>query len=181
MIQQEEFLQITPEEFEKKAISWLDRTSLGKIKQTIFHRKRVKGASGEYEIDILVELQLYEGIRIRILIECKRYRNPIKREIVMALESKLRDIGAHKGIVVSTSDFQSGAVKFAKTHGIALVKIAGDETQYILKAVGAPRPPRTGFVGWFMTLQNNDDIIMELIDEHEVDGLKQIEQWLQEN
>ena len=32
-------------------------------------------------------------------------------------------MGAHKGVLVATSAFQSGAIEFARTHGIALVTV----------------------------------------------------------
>jgi hypothetical protein len=51
----------------------------------------------------------------------KRHRNPIKRELVQVLHSKMRSVGAHKGVMFSTAHFQSGALEYAKVHGIGLV------------------------------------------------------------
>lgn len=39
----------------------------------------------------------------------------------------LRAIGAQKGIIVSTSNFQSGAIDYAKVHGIALIQMTETE------------------------------------------------------
>lgn len=35
----------------------------------------------------------------------------------------VQSLGAQKGILISTSNFQSGAIEYAKTHGIALIQM----------------------------------------------------------
>lgn len=44
-------------------------------------------------------------------------------EKVQILYDKIRATGAQKGILISTSGFQSGAIKYASEHGIALIQI----------------------------------------------------------
>ena len=41
---------------------------------------------------------------------------------------KIRATGAQKGILISTSGFQSGAIKYASEHGIALIQITEADT-----------------------------------------------------
>jgi hypothetical protein len=41
----------------------------------------------------------------------------------MVLEQKLQSTGSQKGMIFSTSPFQSGAIEFATAHGIALVHV----------------------------------------------------------
>lgn len=41
----------------------------------------------------------------------------------MILQQKLQSTGCQKGLIFSTSEFQSGAIEFAKTRGIALVHV----------------------------------------------------------
>ena len=51
---------------------------------------------------------------------------PIKlmfRQNIPHLDAKTQSIGAQKGILISTSAFQSDAVKFANVHGLALWQI----------------------------------------------------------
>ena len=54
------------------------------------------------------------GVRYVTLVECKHYRSPITREKVQILYDKIRAIGANKGVLISTSNFQIGAIKYAK-------------------------------------------------------------------
>ena len=56
------------------------------------------------------------GVLYKTIVECKHYKYPISREIVQKVYDNLRAIGAQKGIVVSTSNFQSGAIDYAKAH-----------------------------------------------------------------
>ena len=73
------------------------------------------------------------GIQYVSLVECKHYKNPITREKVQALNSKILSIGAHKGILISTSNFQSGAIEYAGKHGIALIQITEAATKYEMR------------------------------------------------
>ena len=61
----------------------------------------------------------------------------------------LRAIGAQKGIVVSTSNFQSGAIDYAKAHGIALIQMTETEEIFHTRChysvvVNHPYVPRNG-------------------------------------
>jgi hypothetical protein len=58
-----------------------------------------------------------------VLVEAKLHKNPVKRELVQVLHQKVQSVGAHKGLMVSTAPYQTGAVIFAKAHGIALVTV----------------------------------------------------------
>ena len=40
----------------------------------------------EYEIDVVARFTILEGAEIVVLIECKHYKNSIKRELVQTLE-----------------------------------------------------------------------------------------------
>lgn len=52
----------------------------------------LKGITGEkYQIDIYYEFER-AGVRHRVIIECKDWTYPVKREQVNTLESKVRDI-----------------------------------------------------------------------------------------
>jgi restriction system protein len=54
----------------------------------------------------------------------------------MVLEAKLRDVGAHKGMLFSTSSFQVGALKYADARGIATVTVVAGKWLYETKALG---------------------------------------------
>jgi hypothetical protein len=57
----------------------------------------------------------------------------VKRDRVQELWAKIQSVGAHKGILFATAGFQSGAIEFAKSHGIALVEIADGRSSYVVK------------------------------------------------
>jgi hypothetical protein len=79
------------------------------------------GRSGHnHQIDVSVDLNI-ATFRILILFECKHYRRRVGVEDLFAFTSRLSDIGAHKGVMVSTVGFQKGAKKIAMAHNIALV------------------------------------------------------------
>ncbi|MEM0978800.1 MAG: restriction endonuclease [Cyanobacteria bacterium P01_H01_bin.58] len=100
-----------------KMMLWFPHLKTGSI---IVHGKKVySGAKGDYEIDASAEL-LVEAMKLIFLVECKHWSSPVSQDTVLAFESKLRDVGAHKGIIVSKSGFQKGAKKVATAHGIAL-------------------------------------------------------------
>ncbi|MVO99556.1 hypothetical protein EDM21_08445 [Paenibacillus sp. N10] len=63
------------------------------------------------------------SVGFKVIVECKRYTRPVEREKIVVLADKVRSLGAHKGILISTSGFQSGATEYARQHGIALLQI----------------------------------------------------------
>ena len=78
----------------------------------------LKGISGEvYQIDVYYEFER-AGIRHRVIIECKDWKSPVKREVINALESKVRDIPGVIGVIISRSGYQSGAINFSRQKGI---------------------------------------------------------------
>ena len=100
------------------------------------HLGVVQGGGGEYKIDVLVKLCVFRGALVIALVECKHQTRPVEREDVMVLEAKLRDVGAHKGMLFSTSGFQSGALKYADARGIATVTVVAGKWLYETKASG---------------------------------------------
>lgn len=78
----------------------------------------LRGTSGEdYQIDVYYEF-VRAGVRHRVIIECKDWKSPVKREVINTLESKVRDIPGVIGVIISRSGYQSGAVSFASKKGI---------------------------------------------------------------
>lgn len=121
---------ITPEDFELQVKAWLESTSSVLESFNTEHRKKLPGVDGEYEIDVVARFRAFAGTEFLMLVECKKHKNSIKREIVQTLRQKQLSLGAHKAMVVSTSAFQSGAMKFARINGIALVQIINGEAVY---------------------------------------------------
>ncbi|GEM_PF-6580625 len=95
----------------------------------VIHRENIKGLDGEFNIDISIRFQEL-GVNFLTLVECKHHRNPIKRDYVQLLKDKVESIGAQKGILVSSSSFQKGALEYAKAHNIALIRLVNEEFMY---------------------------------------------------
>ncbi len=133
-------IQLTPEQFEFEVKAILDGLGLGLHGYESQHREAVEGHDGEYEIDVTVRFGAL-GADFLVLVECKHYKNSVKREIIQSLHSKLLSVGAQKGMVFSTSGFQSGALEFAKAHGIATIQIAEGRTSYFTRSFDGPSEP----------------------------------------
>lgn len=123
MPQKSPLLQLTPDAFERYVRGILRREKMNVQDLVVNHLENVAGSDGDYVMDVVATFTVFGGAVIRCLIECKRYSNPIEREKVMILQQKLLSTGCQKGMIFSTSEFQSGAIEFAKIHGIALVHV----------------------------------------------------------
>lgn len=133
IVGKERYTDMTPTEFEHFSLNFLkeqtDMLEDGKFE----HNVMMKTYDGTYQIDGKIEFS-YKGLKFICLVECKRYRGPIKRENVAALYAKVQSIGAQKGIFITTSYFQRGALLYAKEHGIALITITDEGITYYLRS-----------------------------------------------
>jgi hypothetical protein len=129
---------ITATEFETFVAELLGATSplLDDLKVTL--HEAVPGVDGEYDFDATIRYEL-AGMEFLVLVECKRHKNPIKRELVQVLYQKVQSVGAHKGAMFSTAPYQRGALEFANRHGISLVTVT--EGRFIFEARSANPPP----------------------------------------
>jgi hypothetical protein len=116
----------------------LAATQPGEYVRVSFH-DRVVGTDGSYVFDATIRCRLAE-LDLLIIVEAKRHKNPIKRELVQALHSKLLSVGAHKAVMVSTARYQRGALRFAKAHGIALWVITEGRFTIEVRTAGPPPP-----------------------------------------
>ena len=178
MIENVQPVDITPEQFEHQVCDWLKASVDGLKNFTITHSSTLEGDSGEYEIDMIAEFEIFDGALIKVLVECKRYKNPVKRDVgILILESKIRDSDTHKGMVFSTSGFQKGAIEYAQQRGIATVTVQHGHTNYFTRAAGtrpAAPPPwvkLSKYIGWFITLTDEGNESRTLIDDDRKDPL----------
>ncbi len=142
---------LTPAEFEEHVRRWLTLAGAGLNELEVVHLEAIEGNGGEYEMDVVARFTVLDGAQIIVLIECKHHRTPIKREVIQVLESKLRDTKAHKGMVFSTSSFQSGALEFAKAKGIATVMVSDAGAEYMTRSADSRPTPTPGHaVPWLL-------------------------------
>ena len=115
---------ISATEFEKYCLDILNAYAEAESLKDfcILHNQKVEANDGEYQIDVIAEFVAL-SVGFKVIVECKRYTRPVEREKVIVLADKVRSLGAHKGILISTSGFQSGATEYARQHGIALLQI----------------------------------------------------------
>jgi len=124
---------LSPEDFELLVKRFLDAGGAALSQYQSNHREVIKAHDGAYEFDVTTRFSAH-GFDYLTLVECKAYKSPVKREKVQELWTKLQSVGAQKAVLFSTSGFQSGAVKFAKQHGVALVHLADGRTTILAKA-----------------------------------------------
>lgn len=121
---QEYVCSITPTEFElycKKILEgYAEENGLNEFK--INHNIKITANDGVYQIDVYASF-IEIGVEFKVICECKQYKNKVGRDKVELLYTRLSSLGAHKGILMSTSGFQSGAIQYAKEHGIALIQV----------------------------------------------------------
>jgi len=163
---------LTPTEFEDYVRDWLVATGAVVSDFNVTRLEHIPGAGGEYEIDVVARLTLFEGAELVVLVECKHHKNPIKRDVIMVLESKLRDTKAHKGMLFSTADFQSGATDFAFVHKIATLRVTDAGMQYLTRSLSVNQSAFSGAgaIAWLCTPVENG-VQMSIVSKAEGEAL----------
>ena len=82
----------------------------------------VEGVRGEHEIDVFVTFEQY-GINCSWVIECKYWNTNVPKEKVLALQAIVDDIGADRGVLISKTGFQSGAIRATRKSNITLTSL----------------------------------------------------------
>jgi Restriction endonuclease len=138
---------MSPLDFEKYSLEILKSNVRGFENVKFQHDVKIETDDGNYQIDGFIEFEVM-GVKYKTLVECKHYKKPISREVVQKVYDNLRALGAQKGIIISTSNFQSGAILYARKHGIALIQMTEAGEQYCTRAynviVNHPRVPSNG-------------------------------------
>lgn len=84
--------------------------------------ERVIGARGDHDVDVVVR-QSRAGIAQMWVVECKLWRRRVSKLHVAALASIVQDVGADRGILLSETGFQSGAIRLASFSNITLTSL----------------------------------------------------------
>lgn len=107
----------------------------------IVERETVEGVDGRFEVDATARFTAF-GANFLVLIECKDHSRPVGREYVQVLADRVRSTGAQKAMLFSTNGFQSGAIEYARKHGIALIRVLeGALTWETRGYMATPSPP----------------------------------------
>lgn len=130
--------ELTPSEFELTVKRWFESFADSVDEFEANHLESIQGLDGEFEFDVTLRFTAFGGANMLCICECKKHKNPIKRDVIQTLHAKLQSVGAHKGFVIATAKFQAGAKEYAFAHGIALIQITNGNAAYI---VASARPP----------------------------------------
>ena len=82
----------------------------------------VEGVRGEHGIDVFVTFEQY-GINCSWVVECKYWNTNVPKEKVLALQAIVDDVGADRGVLISKTGFQSGAIRLAQKSNITLTSL----------------------------------------------------------
>lgn len=107
---------------------------------TVHRRRRFEGKrSGQsYEIDVSFEFKKV-AVSFLVLVECKFYSRKVEVGDTIEFAFKVEDIGAQKGILVSTIGFQRGVFNIARSSGLALVKVNQPDTFDVVLSSRGPK------------------------------------------
>ena len=108
-----------------KPENWKDlQNKVGEIlRQCDFNvdiERKVKSSRSEIEIDVYAE-EFIDNRKYLILCECKMWNANIPQLYVHGLRTVVNDIGANKGYIISTSDFQKGSIDSIENTNVELV------------------------------------------------------------
>jgi restriction system protein len=162
-----ELLNLTPDLFECEVEKLIRELGSGLSEFKTQRLEKITGSDGDYEIDITARFEGL-GASFLVLIECKKHKYPIKRDIVQVLHDRVRAVGAQKGMIFSTSKFQRGAIEYAQKHSITLVQVADGKTCYFTRGYYEEEtqiPPWVPkYVGWVVGVTDEGEESYKRID-----------------
>jgi restriction system protein len=103
---QREWLCLSPDGFERLVVAELRKLGQPLESLTVQHQLVVSAPDGEFEMDAVATFKALGGDYL-VLVECKHHRNPIKRELVQVLATKLASSHAQKAMLFATGGFQA--------------------------------------------------------------------------
>ncbi|MFA5193943.1 MAG: restriction endonuclease [Verrucomicrobiia bacterium] len=83
----------------------------------------VKGARTTHDVDVLVKSH-HAGFDVTWMVECKQWNTKVSKLHVLALREIVTDTGADRGILLSESGFQSGAIEAASLTNVLVTSLA---------------------------------------------------------
>jgi restriction system protein len=168
--------QIEAAEFERVVSALLTEAGRDLAGFRVEHRELVRTPDGDYRIDVTTRFTQL-GADFLVLVECKDHARPVERQDVQVLFDKVRAAGAQKGMLFSTNGFQKGAIEYARSHGIALVRMSEGALTYETRTLGteaAPVPPWVNvpkYVGQLISLNDDGNWQVSLVETGRVNAL----------
>jgi restriction system protein len=82
----------------------------------------VNGVRSKHDVDVLVTSH-YVGFDITWIVECKQWKKPVNKLHVLGLREIVSDVGVDRGILLSESGFQSGAIEAANLTNVQVTSL----------------------------------------------------------
>jgi hypothetical protein len=101
----------------------------------IEHDVILQGTKTNHRIDVYWEFSIADQI-YRTIVEVKKHKGRAKQKDLMAFDTLLKDVpGQPRGIFITKSGYQSGAIRFAENSGISLMHLikVPEDADYTLK------------------------------------------------
>jgi hypothetical protein len=164
--------------YEKGLALELKMTELfSKMGYEVIHNVKKVGRSGaEHQIDVLVEYRcpLHTS---KVIVEAKSYDKPIDKDRIMKLILIVDDLGADRGIIVTTSYFTPEAIKTASGHNVELwnreqlAKLLGEiEISASEKGLPSEISAKERIVKFNLSLQDAETIVKNAIEQRAKGG-----------
>lgn len=83
----------------------------------------LQGTRTRHDVDVLVKSS-HVGFEVTWIVECKHWKTAINKIHVLGLRQIVADVGADRGILLSESGFQSGAMEAANLTNVQLTSLA---------------------------------------------------------
>jgi len=105
----------------------------------VTHNDRIMGrdSSKERQIDVSIRSQI-AGHEVLVIVQCKDYKSKVNVDRVGEFQSVMRDVGAHRGILVTSVGYSDGAKNYAKKNGIDLCHVHDAETMNWKRVIQIP-------------------------------------------
>ena len=114
---------MTPREFEAFGIL-IAMAILGpNFRPVAQARVRYFGRQDYSTVDALLEYCSPSDLNLTVMLEVKHHGRAIDKQTIQAVATRARGLGLSKSIVVSSSDFTSGAIAEAEQHDVTLVVV----------------------------------------------------------
>lgn len=82
--------------------------------------KKIDLVRGKAEFDVYAE-ETVSGRKHTIACECKYWNTAIPQDVIFGFRTKVNDIGANFGLIISSSKFQSGAIAAVDRTNVSLL------------------------------------------------------------
>lgn len=102
--------------------------------------KNLKLARGEVDVDVWADD--HSSPPNVIVVECKRWKTPVPKNVVHAFRAVVGDSGANTGLLVSAAGFQGGAVEAAKYSNVRLTSWQAFQEMFVERWYRAFMAPR---------------------------------------